>query len=239
MKRTFLIQRFWPQYDDKPYWQRYEIDYEPEWMVLDGLSAVKAIDPAFAYRQSCRHGICGACAMNVNGLNRLACETRMVDLPEMVKIRPLPGFPVIRDLVVDLTKLYENYAAVKPYLIASSPPPEREYTQTPEQRAQLDGLYECILCGACTSACPTFWANDEFLGPQALLQACRFVKDSRDVGLSGRKEILEDSLRCHAILNCNAACPKQLRPFEAINNLGLRGRLAGLVKKLRLALKPL
>ncbi len=219
---TFVIRRSWPGQGAKPYWQAYEVSCEPEWMVLDALSAAAAQDPTLAYRQSCRHGICGACAMNIDGLNRLACETRVADLAERVKMSPLPGFPVVRDLVVDLTRLYENYAAMKPYLIPAVSPPERERLQTPEERGELDGLYECILCGACTSACPTFWGNEDFPGPQAFLQACRFVVDSRDKGLPERREALKDIWRCHAILNCVSACPKGLNPFEAIGKLRRR-----------------
>jgi succinate dehydrogenase / fumarate reductase iron-sulfur subunit len=170
MKRRFYIQRF--SQEKGFYWQEYVIECNPTWVVLDALEAIHKQDPSLAYRRSCRHGICGACALNINGKNRLACETRVATLPEKIKIKPLPGFPVIRDLVVDLSLLYQHIETVKPYLITKTPPPAKERLQSPEDRKKLDGLYECILCGACTSACPTFWANKNFLGPTALLKAC-------------------------------------------------------------------
>lgn len=222
MGRIFSIRRYWPGQDKKPYWQSFEIDCRPEWMVLDALANIRAEDPTLAFRQSCRHGICGACALNVNGLNRLACETRLAGLGDNIKIRPLPGFPVLRDLVTDLDRLHENYAVVKPYLISRSQPPEKEHLQSPVERAVLDGLYECILCGACTSACPTFWANPEFPGPQAFLEAARFIMDSRDEGKEERRKVLKDIWRCHSILNCTNACPKGLNPFKAVWKLWLQ-----------------
>ncbi|HDD43612.1 MAG TPA: succinate dehydrogenase iron-sulfur subunit [Candidatus Desulfofervidus auxilii] len=220
MQKKFIIQRFWPEKDKIPYWQIYEIDCQEDWTVLDALEAIRAFDPTLTYRRVCRHGVCGSCAMNINGFNSLACETRIASLPKNIKIRPLPGFPIIRDLVVDLERLYQNYTVIKPYLITSSPP-EKEYIQSLEERHLLDGLYECLLCGACTSACPTFWVNENFLGPGIFLQACRFILDSRDKGFNLRKEILRksDIWRCHGILNCVEACPKGLNPFQAIMHL--------------------
>ncbi|MCD6320248.1 MAG: succinate dehydrogenase iron-sulfur subunit [Candidatus Desulfofervidaceae bacterium] len=220
MEKRFFIQRFFPGKDKRPYWQEYVLHCDSTWVVLDALEAIRSKqDPSLAYRRVCRHGICGSCAMNINGLNRLACETRLADLPSKIRIKPLPGFPVIRDLVVDLTQVYQNIEAIKPYLITKTPPPAKERLQSPLERKKLDGLYECIFCGACTSACPTFWASKHFLGPTALLQACRFVMDSRDEAKQERKKFLKQhpSLwQCHAILNCVEACPKGLNPFEAI-----------------------
>ncbi|HDD35320.1 MAG TPA: succinate dehydrogenase iron-sulfur subunit [Candidatus Desulfofervidus auxilii] len=220
MKKRFIIERFNPKKDKKPYWQTYEVECEKDWTVLDALEAIRAQDPTLAYRRICRHGICGACAMNINGSNHLACETRIVNFKNDIKIRPLPGFPIIRDLVVDLERFLKNYTYIKPYLITSSFP-QREYFQSPKERQLLDGLYECILCGSCTSACATFWANKEFLGPAGFLQACRFILDSRDEGLSLRKDMIKKSSiwQCHGILNCVEACPKGLNPFKAIAHL--------------------
>lgn len=230
MEKRFFIQRFLPEKDKEPYWQEYVLHCDYTWVVLDALEAIRSKqDPSLAYRRVCRHGICGSCAMNINGLNRLACETRLADLPPEIKIKPLPGFPVIRDLVVDLTRLYQNVETIKPYLITQSPPPAKERLQSPLERKKLDGLYECIFCGACTSACPTFWANKRFLGPTALLQACRFVMDSRDEAKQERKEILKQHpglWQCHAIFNCAEACPKGLNPVKAI--VLLRKNILGL-----------
>jgi len=229
MEKRFLIQRFLPGKDKKPYWQQYVLDCDPTWVVLDALEAIRKQDPSLVYRRVCRHGICGSCAMNINGLNRLACETRLADLPLKIKIKPLLGFPVIKDLVVDLTQVYQKVESVKPYLITYSPPPAKERLQSPLERKKLDGLYECIFCGACTSACPTFWANRHFLGPTALLQACRFVMDSRDEAKKERKRILRQYpglWQCHAVFNCVEACPKGLNPLRAI--VLLRKRFLGL-----------
>ncbi len=222
MLKRFIIQRFLPGRDEKPYWQEYTLNCDPSWVVLDALEAIRRQDPSLVYRRACRHGICGSCAMNINGHNRLACETRIAALPNVIKIRPLPGFPIIRDLAVDMKRLYENVAYVKPYLIIHSPLPEKERLQSPDERKKLDGLYECILCGSCTSACPTFWANKGFLGPTALLKACLFFMDSRDEGLKERKRLLkakEGLWECHNIANCVEACPKGLNPLRAIITL--------------------
>ena len=223
MKRRFYIQRF--SQEKGSYWQEYVIECNPTWVVLDALEAIHKQDPSLAYRRSCRHGICGACALNINGKNRLACETRVATLPEKIKIKPLPGFPVIRDLVVDLSLLYQHIETVKPYLITKTPPPAKERLQSPEDRKKLDGLYECILCGACTSACPTFWANKNFLGPTALLKASLFFMDTRDEAKAERKAILNSHLglwQCHSIFNCTEACPKELNPLRAIVRLRKR-----------------
>ena len=192
-------------------------------MLLDALLELKAEDPTLAFRRSCREGVCGSDAMNINGRNGLACITRLADLKHPVELRPLPGQPVIRDLIVDLTRFYEQYKAVRPYLVRNDPEPETEYLQTPTQRAKLDGLYECILCGCCTTACPSFWWNPErFRGPAALLQAWRFLADSRDHDREARLEELEGPyklFRCHTIMNCVDVCPKGLNPTGAIGHI--------------------
>jgi len=219
MKKIFFIQRFSPERDKRPYWQKYVLECEDGWVILDALEAIHKQDLSLAYRRACRHGICGSCAININGRNQLACEKRVADLPQKIRIRPLPGFPVIRDLVVDLTSLHRHVETIKPYLITKTKPPPRERLQLPSERKRLDGLYECIFCGACTSACPTFWANKEFLGPTAAIQICRVLMDSRDEGKEERKNILKAHpglWRCHNIFNCVEACPKGLNPLKAI-----------------------
>ena len=217
------IYRYNPDTDKKPYIQDYEIAPQPGMMLLDALLELKAEDPTLSFRRSCREGVCGSDAMNINGQNGLACITRVSDLKQPIELRPLPGQPVIRDLIVDLTQFYEQYKAVRPYLVRKDPEPEAEVLQSPEQRAKLDGLYECILCGCCTTACPSFWWNPErFRGPAALLQAWRFLADSRDQDAEARLEELEGPyklFRCHTIMNCVDVCPKGLNPTRAIGNI--------------------
>jgi succinate dehydrogenase / fumarate reductase iron-sulfur subunit len=218
------IYRYDPEADARPYMQDYEVERHPQdRMLLDLLERARALDDSLAYRRSCREGICGSDAMNINGKNGLACITRLDGLEEPVALRPLPGFPVIRDLVVDLTRFFRQYHAVRPWLMNDSPPPERERLQTPAQREALNGLYECILCACCTSACPSYWWNPErFLGPAALLQACRFIVDSRDTATDARLEALDDAYklyRCRVIMNCTQVCPRGLNPAEAIERI--------------------
>jgi succinate dehydrogenase / fumarate reductase iron-sulfur subunit len=218
------IYRFNPDTDKKPYMQDCEIELqEGEHMLLDALLRVKHQDPTLSVRKSCREGVCGSDALNINGKNALACITNIADLDQPVVIRPLPGLPVIRDLVVDMTQFFEHYNSIKPYLQNNDPLPETERLQSPEDRAKLDGLYECILCGACTTSCPSFWWNsDKFVGPAGLLQAYRFIADSRDQAEEERLENLEDPYRlyrCHNIMNCVEVCPKQLNPNAAISNI--------------------
>ena len=224
MKRTFQIYRYDPDKDAKPYMQTVEIELEGnERMLLDALMKLKAQDPTLSFRRSCREGVCGSDAMNINGKNGLACITKVAELPEHVSIRPLPGLPVIRDLIVDMTQFFKQYHSIKPYLINTDPPPERERLQSPEERAELNGLYECILCACCSTSCPSYWWNsDRYLGPAALLQAFRWVQDSRDEATGERLDNLEDPFRlyrCHTILNCTKACPKGLNPAKAIAEL--------------------
>lgn len=220
----FSIYRYNPEVDAKPYMQDYELPaLAPGMMLLDALLQLKTQDDSLSFRRSCREGVCGSDGMNVNGKNRLACITLLETLVEPIVIRPLPGMPVIRDLVVDLSQFYAQYRAVKPYLIVHDPEPEVEYRQSPAQRALLDGLYECILCACCSTSCPSFWWNpDKFHGPAALLQAWRFLADSRDQATEQRLDDLDDSyklFRCHSIMNCADACPKGLNPTQAIGNI--------------------
>jgi succinate dehydrogenase / fumarate reductase iron-sulfur subunit len=217
----FSIYRYNPETDEDAYMQDYDITLAPgEEMLLDALLHIKNIDDSLSLRKSCREGVCGSDAMNINGKNGLACVTKLADLAEPITVRPMPGLPVIRDLVVDMTQFFEHYNSVKPYLINDEPAPATERLQSPEERAKLDGLYECILCGACTTACPSFWWNpDKFVGPAGLLQAYRFIADSRDHGAEERLENLDDPYRlykCHNIMNCVDVCPKGLNPAKAI-----------------------
>ncbi|MDH5765054.1 MAG: succinate dehydrogenase iron-sulfur subunit [Gammaproteobacteria bacterium] len=220
----FRIYRFNPEQDKKPYMQDYEFnDITPGMMLLDVLLLLKEQDPSLGFRRSCREGVCGSDGMNINGTNGLACITSVAGLKEPVEIRPMPRLPVIRDLIVDMEPFYKQYRDVKPYMIVKDPLPEVEFRQTPEQREKLDGLYECILCACCSTSCPSFWWNpDKFLGPAALLQASRFIEDSRDQATDERLDALDDPFklfRCHTIMNCVQVCPKGLNPTQAIGNI--------------------
>jgi succinate dehydrogenase / fumarate reductase iron-sulfur subunit len=212
--------------------QDYTLDLNPgDRMLLDALIRIKESDPTLGLRKSCREGICGSDAININGKNGLACITRLADLKEPVVVKPMPGLPVIRDLVVDMTQFFEQYHSVAPYLINNDPAPSTERLQSPGEREKLNGLYECILCGACTTACPSFWWNpDKFVGPAGLLQAYRFMADSRDQALQERLENLEDPYRlykCHNIMNCVDVCPKGLNPAKAIGKIKTLKRRGG------------
>jgi len=220
----FSIYRYNPETDSRPRMQDYELAVASETvMLLDALVALKKVDDSLSFRRSCREGVCGSDAMNINGRNGLACITPLAELKQPVVLRPLPGLPVIRDLIVDLTQFYNQYRSVKPWLINHDPEPEIERLQSPEQRARLDGLYECILCACCSTACPSFWWNpDRFLGPAALLQAARFLEDSRDQATGERLNDLNDPyrlFRCHSIMNCTDICPKGLNPSRAIGHI--------------------
>ena len=217
----FSIYRYNPEQDQKPHMQDYVLDdVAPDMMVLDGLKMIKAQDESLSFRYSCGEGVCGSDGLNINGRNGLACITPMSIMKQPIEVRPLPGMPVIRDLVIDMEPFYKQYRAVKPYLIVKDPEPEVEYRQSPEQREKLDGLYECVLCGCCSTACPSFWWNpDKFLGPAALLQSYRFLADSRDQATEERLDQMEDAYklyRCHTIMNCAQVCPKGLNPTEAV-----------------------
>ena len=220
----FSIYRFNPDVDKEPYMQDYDIELAPDArMLLDALIQIKELDDTLSLRRSCREGVCGSDAMNINGKNGLACITSLQGIKEPVVLRPLPGLPVIRDLIVDMEQFFAHYNSIKPYLINNDPPPATERLQSPEDRAKLDGLYECILCGACTASCPSFWWNpDKFVGPAGLMQAYRFISDSRDQAQEDRLENLEDPYRlyrCHNIMNCVDVCPKGLNPSKAINEI--------------------
>lgn len=221
---TFHIYRYDPDADEKPRMQVMALDVgSADRMLLDVLMRLKAIDPSLSFRRSCREGICGSDAMNINGKNGLACVTNMRSLPSAVVLKPLPGIPVIRDLFVDMTGFFKQYHSIKPWLVNDDPPPERERLQLPEAREELNGLYECILCACCSSACPSYWWNpDKYVGPAGLLQAYRFLVDSRDQASGQRLDDLQDPyrlFRCRTILNCTDVCPKGLNPALAIGKI--------------------
>ena len=221
----FSIYRYDPDRDDKPYMMEYELNTSqiPGTMLLSALEVIREQDPTLNLRRSCREGVCGSDGMNINGKNGLACVTKLADLPERVVIQPLPGFPVIRDLVVDMEDFFEQYKTVKPYLQNDTPPGDTERLQSPEERAKLDGMYECILCACCSGSCPSYWWNpDKFLGPATLLASYRFVVDSRDNKTTERLDDLQDPykvFRCRSIANCTYVCPKGLNPTQAIGHL--------------------
>ncbi|MBK5206322.1 MAG: succinate dehydrogenase iron-sulfur subunit [Polaromonas sp.] len=221
------ISRYNPEHDNKPYMQDYEIELvQTDHMLLDVLIRLKAQDHTLTLRKSCREGICGSDAMNINGRNGLACITRVRDLKEPVVLRPLPSFPIIRDLVVDMTNFFKQYHSISPYLINAESPPEKERLQSPAERDKLNGSYECILCACCSSQCPSFWWNpDKFVGPAGLIQAYRFIVDSRDQATQERRDDLNDAyrlFRCRTIMNCSEVCPKGLEPAHAIEMIRLR-----------------
>ncbi len=223
----FSIYRFNPETDTKPYMRDYEVTPEPsDRMLLDVLMRIRIQDDSLAFRKSCREGVCGSDAMNINGRNGLACITSLASLTEPVVLRPLPSFPVIRDLVVDMQRFFDQYHMIKPYVINRDTAPGRERLQSLDERAQLDGLYECILCACCTGFCPSYWWNpDRFLGPASLLQAMRFIADSRDQATDERLEFLDDAyklFRCRSIMNCTEVCPKGLNPARAIEKIRLK-----------------
>ena len=220
----FRIFRYDPDKDEKPRMQDYDVRLDPrDRMLLDALVRIKAEDDSLSLRRSCREGVCGSDAMNINGRNGLACITKLDELKEPVELRPLPGLPVIRDLIVDMSQFFKQYHSIKPYLVNDDPAPEKERMQSPAEREALDGLYECILCACCSTACPSFWWNpDKFVGPAGLLQAYRFIADSRDQAAEERLDNLEDPyrlFRCYSIMNCVDVCPKNLNPTRAIGKI--------------------
>ena len=223
-KRTFEIYRYDPDTDAKPYMETFEIELEgTERMLLDALMKLKKMDDSISFRRLCREGVCGSDAMNINGKNGLACLTNMQTLPQKITLRPLPGLPVVRDLIVDMSQFFKQYHSIKPYIVNETVAPEKERLQSQEDRDELNGLYECILCACCSTSCPSFWWNpDKFVGPAGLLAAYRFVADSRDQDTESRLDNLEDPyrlFRCHTIMNCVDVCPKGLNPTRAIGKL--------------------
>ena len=220
------LYRFNPDKDEVPYMEDFKFERpEKDIFVLDLLRMLKEKDPSITYRRSCREGVCGSDGINMNGKNGLACITPLSQVVKQNKLvlRPLPGLPVIRDLVIDMTQFYKQYEKVTPYLINKEPPPEKERLQSPEDREKLDGLYECILCACCSTSCPSFWWNpDKFIGPAGLLASYRFLADTRDTATDQRLDALDDPFsvfRCRGIMNCVAVCPKGLNPTRAIGKI--------------------
>ena len=221
------VYRYNPDLDEVPVMRDVQVDLPEgkDLMVLDVLHLMKDEDPTLSFRRSCREGVCGSDGINMNGKNGLACVTPVSQVARRGKLvlRPLPGLPVVRDLVVDMAQFYEQYSKVKPYLISKEPPPEKERLQSPEDREKLDGLYECILCACCSTSCPSFWWNpDKFIGPAGLVAAYRFLADSRDTATEERLEDLDDPFsvfRCRGIMNCVSVCPKGLNPTRAIGKI--------------------
>ncbi|PWR24189.1 succinate dehydrogenase iron-sulfur subunit [Zavarzinia aquatilis] len=220
--KAFKIYRYDPDKGQNPSLDTFEVDLDqcgP--MVLDALIKIKnEVDPSLTFRRSCREGVCGSCAMNIDGGNTLACTKAIEDVKGEVKIYPLPHMPVVKDLVPDLTHFYAQYASIKPWMQTQTPAPTRERLQSKDDREKLDGLYECILCACCSTSCPSYWWNgDRYLGPAILLQAYRWLVDTRDEGTGERLDNLEDPFRlyrCHTIMNCANTCPKGLNPAKAI-----------------------
>ncbi|MFN4290775.1 MAG: succinate dehydrogenase iron-sulfur subunit [Permianibacter sp.] len=221
----FQIYRYNPETDNEPRMQEFELEVPEgrDMMLLEALHLLKEKDPTLTFRRSCREGVCGSDGMNINGKNGLACTTPVKSLKQPVVVRPLPGLPVVRDLIVDMSMFYKQYERIKPYLQNSTPAPAKERLQTPEDREKMEGLWECILCACCSTSCPSFWWNpDKFVGPAGLLQAYRFLADSRDTATDQRLSELDDAysvFRCRGIMNCVNVCPKGLNPTRAIGKI--------------------
>ncbi len=220
MEVTVRIKRFDPEKDKEPWWGEYKVEVEEVDRVLDALHYIKWYqDGSLTFRRSCGHGICGSDAMRINGVNRLACKVLIRDVAPVVTVEPLLGLPVVKDLVVDMEPFFAHYRSVMPWLINDEPPPPRERIQSPEERALFDDTTKCILCAACTTSCPSFWMRGEYVGPAAIVQAHRFIFDSRDRGAAQRLEILNEPdgvWRCRTVFNCTNACPREIQVTKAI-----------------------
>jgi succinate dehydrogenase / fumarate reductase iron-sulfur subunit len=224
MQVTLKIFRFNPEQDRKPHYENYQVEAQPTDRVLDLLEYVKGhMDGSLSFRRSCAHGVCGSDAMRINGRNRLACKVLVKDLgSKKITVEPLLGMRVIKDMIVDMEPFFEHYRSVLPYLINNDPPPRQERLQSPEQRERFDDTTKCILCAACTTSCPSFWANEQYVGPAAIVNAHRFIFDSRDQGAAERLKILNDQFgvfRCHTIFNCTEACPRDIQITQAIGEV--------------------
>lgn len=223
MQVEVRIRRFNPELDERDHLETYTVEAEPHDQVLDVLNQVKWYqDGTLAYRRSCGHGICGSDAMRINGVNRLACKVLVRDVGSSITVEPLLGLPVLKDMIVDMEPFWAHYRSVKPFFINEDPAPERERLQSPEQRARFDDSTKCILCAACTTACPSFWADGEYVGPAAIVQAHRFIFDSRDSAAEQRLEILGEQMgvwRCRTIFNCTVACPRDIKVTQAIGEV--------------------
>ncbi len=223
MKVKFRIKRFDSERNPKPYWADYEVEVEPTDRVLDGLNQIKWFhDGTLTFRRSCAHGVCGSDAMRINGRNRLACKILVKQLGSKITVEPLLGFRVIKDLVVDMELFFQKYRDIRPYLITDDPPPATERLQSPQEREVFDDTTKCILCAACTTACPPFWGNPDYVGPASLVQAHRFIFDSRDKAAEERLQLLNQRngvWRCRTVFNCNDACPRDIDITKAIGEI--------------------
>jgi succinate dehydrogenase / fumarate reductase iron-sulfur subunit len=223
MEVKLRIFRYNPEVDKKPHYENYTVEAELTDQVLDLLNKVKwDQDGTLSYRRSCAHGICGSDAMRINGVNRLACKVLVRDVGTNITVEPILGLPVIKDLIVDMEPFFEHYRSIQPYLINDDPPPVQERLQSQEQRVRFDDTTKCILCAACTTSCPSFWASGEYVGPAAIVQAHRFIFDSRDHGAAERLKILNDRMgiwRCHDIYNCTDACPREIEVTKALGEV--------------------
>jgi succinate dehydrogenase / fumarate reductase iron-sulfur subunit len=223
MEVKLRIFRYNPEVDKRPHYENYIVEAELTDQVLDLLNKVKwDQDGTLSYRRSCAHGICGSDAMRINGVNRLACKVLVRDVGTKITVEPILGLPVIKDLIVDMEPFFEHYRSIHPYLINEEPPPVRERLQSQVQRARFDDTTKCILCAACTTSCPSFWASGEYVGPAAIVQAHRFIFDSRDHGAAERLKVLNDRMgvwRCHDIYNCTDACPREIEVTKALGEV--------------------
>ena len=224
MQVTLKILRFNPEQDRKPHYESYQVEAEPTDRVLDLLEYVKGhLDGSLSFRRSCAHGVCGSDAMRINGSNRLACKVLVKDLgSKKITVEPLLGMRIIKDMIVDMEPFFEHYRSVLPYLINNDPPPSQERLQSPQQRERFDDTTKCILCAACTTSCPSFWANEQYVGPAAIVNAHRFIFDSRDHGAPERLKVLNDVFgvyRCHTVFNCTMACPREIQITKAIGEV--------------------
>jgi len=224
MQVTLKVFRFNPEQDKKPYFATYVVEADPTDRVLDLLEYVKGhMDGTLSFRRSCAHGICGSDAMRINGRNYLACKVLVQDLnTSTITIEPILGLSVIKDMIVDMDPFFDHYRSMLPYLINNDPEPAKERLQSPEERARFDDTTKCILCAACTTSCPSFWANGQYVGPAAIVNAHRFIFDSRDQGAAERLQILNDQFgvyRCHTIFNCTVACPRDIQVTKAIGEV--------------------
>jgi len=232
MKVKLRILRYDPEKDKRPHFENYVVEGQPNDQVLDLLNQVKWYqDGTLAYRRSCAHGICGSDAMRINGVNRLACKVLVKDVGRKIKIEPLLGMPVVKDLIVDMEPFFEHYRSVMPYFVNDDSPPQRERLQSIVERERFDDTTKCILCAACTTSCPSFWASGEYIGPAAFVQAHRFIFDSRDRAAAERLVVLNERMgvwRCHDIFNCTEACPREIEITKAIGELKMavaKGRI--------------
>ncbi len=223
MQITLKVFRFNPEIDKKPHYEKYTLEAQPTDRVLDLLEHVKGyIDGTLSYRRSCAHGICGSDAMRINGRNRLACKALVKDVGSKITVEPILGLRVIKDMIVDMEPFFESYRSIMPYLVNDDPVPNQERLQSPEQRERFDDTTKCILCAACTTSCPSFWASDKYIGPASIVNSHRFIFDSRDQAGAERLSLLTDQwgvYRCHTIFNCTEACPREIQVTQAIGEV--------------------